>query len=911
MKDILISTKTLLPTIPKGIIQRERLACLVTDAAGRKRLTLVIAPAGYGKSTLLSQWSEKLDNQGIKCCWINLDREDNDPVRFLRYIIAALQQINSSLGENLLPQIHSGGTLSLDKLLATLVVDIQTLDTPVAIFFDDYHNITDSQANKILDWLIVYGPPQLTFFVGARQAPNLRINALKVSDQISLVSASDLSFNIEETGEFLNDCEGLGLSDHLIERLNQRTEGWGATIRLAMLALRGHNNAEQVISDFSGTDRDITDYLGEVVLSNLREPVRDFLLKTAMLERMNVELCNAVLQSDNAQDMLDEIEAANLFLIPLDRQRKWYRYHHMFSSFLEGLFRHKQPNDVDTVLRRASEWCQNNGYPIEAVRYAFKAQDYQQAAELISGLCENLVLYEGEHYTLLDWINKLPEEYIERWPRIRFAYAWSLIFTRRLKEGKAQLAILDRYCLRHSKNESATDEVNEIRCAEEMCRCIIYDFQDDTEASRQASASWLSKYPDAPPLYIASVNDALAYSALMSFEFSLGEQAIQESIRQSLMAGAQHALAWAHAIRGMIAIQRGDLYRAAKIYEEALNENSRKMGEYSYTGCLLSVHYSELLYEQNEIERASRLLEDQISFIENEGIVETCLAGYLTLFRISSFKGDENGARECLLRAEDAGHRFKLPRLVLASAAEQIELELSKGQLENAWRLARSHGFDSNSSVDSDQRDVTREIRSLVLCKLALAEERTRSCIGDLGTPIKRARKYGRVRHLLRLLTLRSIAYWQMGEREKGLRDLSQALELGERGGFFRFFIDCGPVVHEMIRNVADRLSANGTKQVATAGYAEKLLKAYPHAIPSPVSSRSVDEEIDHPLEPLSKREKQILALLNSGDSNSELAERLFISEQTVKWHLQKVYRKLGVKNRRGAIAQAQRFALL
>ena len=916
MDDSLIKTKLFRPKLSTFVVDRARLDSIL-DEEHRKRLNVIVAPAGYGKSTTLAHWYDILESRDVPCCWVTLDGDDNDPTRFLRYLITSLQQVHPDLGAPILQQLRSGGQVSYETMLATLVNQFEQHQGPLCIFLDDYHWISDSAIDNMLLWLIQYAPKGIVFCLASRNRPKLSLNTLKVSGQLQFIGVEELNFSAQETAALFKEQLEIKISDKLIESLTEKTEGWIAAIQLALLALVGQDDAQEIIEGFSGADRDITDYLGEVVLARQPIETKDFLLRTASLHRLSAPLCNAVLGINNSQTLLEKLEDANLFLIPLDRQRSWYRFHHLFRDFLLSIYRQNNGQEYQRNMVQAAHWCYDNQHIREAVRYAFEAKDYALAARVISSSCEELVLYQGELHTLMDWMKILPTAHVEAWPRIRYSHAWSLLFTRHFHEAQKELDLLENYCDdREALGEDNTDiTLQEVRCATETCRCAINCILDDTIASHRDSIRWLQEFTDAPPLFVSSVNCAYAYSTLTTFEFDIGEQAAAEAVRQSQIANAWYPLAWARAIWGMIRTSRGDFTGAMELYEEGIKENNEWLGPYSFTGSLLSTLRSEVLYEQNRLEEASTLLEESIDFMENEGVMETTFAGCMTLSHLHESRGDRKGAMESLLLGEEAGRRFNIPRLIKTLAVSQIELALRDGELDNAYRLIETHALTPDSHFfTSDQRVVSKELLLQINTSLAMAEGRFQDSINQCTPIIASHRKSGRKRWELVYLLRKSRAQWRLGEAESALRTFTQSLEIGAKGGFFRTFIDAGQACEEMLVQVLEHLptiSQDSTGYGFTVKFVQQLIQAGERLPPPIIESRNIDVQMGRPLENLTKREKQILDLLSSGSSNRELGDQLFISEQTIKWHLHKIYSKLGAKNRTGAMAQAKRFALI
>jgi ATP/maltotriose-dependent transcriptional regulator MalT len=533
------------------------------------KVGLVIAPAGYGKSTLLSQSFDILINRDVHCTWLSLDTEDNDPLRFLSHLLAACHMLS--------PQDFNAGTenlganskTSIDYIVTDTITRLEALDFRHAIFIDDYHVISNPEVNEMLERLVLYSPRTTMFVIASRKEPKLAFNTLKMRDAICHLSTEDLAFAQSESEQFLNEAKQLGLNSQQVESLVSRTEGWIAGLQLASLALAGRTDPEKFIEEFSGTDRDITDYLGEAVLSKQSDDTRHFLLWTSLLDRMSADLANAVLGIESAQAILEQLEGRNLFVIPLDRDRTWYRYHHLFGDFLKAQLAKKHPGVAEMICQSALTWCVKQGFQHEAINYALRGRFYYQAIELIAGIAKDLLQISGEHWTMLHWLQQLPEDYPLKRPEIAVAYSWSLVFTRQYTEARTLLNKQEKHCEQQA-TPLEIESVRELHYGIKLNKCLLETACDNTERASELLKEWLNDNPNANPRDLTTVYVLQAYSSLSTFEIELGITAADKAISIGEEYSLDYFEAWGRACAGMLKMQQGDLDEAIRHYKRSL-----------------------------------------------------------------------------------------------------------------------------------------------------------------------------------------------------------------------------------------------------------------------------------------------------------------------------------------------------
>jgi ATP/maltotriose-dependent transcriptional regulator MalT len=915
----LISTKLSHRYDGRATVPRGRLLAQLAPLLDRQaRVATVEAPAGYGKSTLLSQWREHLTEQGIASGWLSLEPADTDPARFLSYLTAALVPLLPEFEPNVPPGLIAGNSFAVEFLIAEVIQALARDPRPFVLFLDDYHCIKSREVHEIVSALVRATPPLMTYVVAGRHRAPLAFVELKLNDALIEITPEDLSFRDDETRIFLREIRGITVDDPGLAALSSRAEGWIAGLQFAALALEHSADTAQFIAEFSGNDLDITNYLGEVVLDRLPEGEREFLLLSSVLGRMNASLCERVTGRADSQRMLEGVARAHLFLRPLDREQKWYRYHQLFSDFLIARLDAQRPGLKATLLDAASEWAFTNGYQFEAVEYAFQARNLERAAELISALAPDLARRRGEMHTVLDWVKKLPVHLLDRHPWIRLANTWCLTFCRRWEEAEAQMCALEQ--LVNSLNKTPSAETRAIGASLEMNRAIMFTAHDQFHLSRESCARWLKNWPDGDAVDIAAVATALVYSTLNTYEFAFGREKYLVARRACEACENYYAMAWNFSCLGMIALREGHLKEALQIYREGLEFVAQHGAVHSFMISLLSIFLAEALYEADCTTEAQFYLTQAKPFLNNHGTVEVAIAGYGTQAKLLAMAGLHAEALEVLREAEKLGYEAGLSRLSAAMLGEQIAISMRHG----GGSSANVAGFSAsdNQRLDADKREVVEEIRRLAQVRRLLHEKKPERALLILAAEIVNAKKSGRVRRFIELQILKASALWTTGRCKEAQRQIEVAFALAAPEGFVRVFVDEGPVIHEIIRARTDGQSASA-KTAADEGIEQFLLtlerafiktgEVTAQAVRSstPLTDVPALSNLPDVTGVLTRREQQLLNLLEAGYSNSDLARSLFISEQTVKWHLHNLYHKLGAKSRTTALARARRLALL
>ncbi len=939
----LLATKLHIPPVRPDHLSRRHLIARIDEGLQRsapaegfaRKLTLVSAPAGFGKTTLLAEWaahasSSQGDRPRCLLAWLSLDEADNDPVRFLTYLVAALQTVAPAIGAGLPDALAT--PRPLDDSLVAWINQIQALagqGLGFALLLDDYHLIVAQDVHDLLSFLLDHLPGNLHLILGTRADPPLPLARLRGRGQLTELRQADLRFQPAEVADLLNRVLGLGLSSEQVATLTSRTEGWIAGLQMASLALQSlairpehaAGDVDALIQSFSGTHRYVLDYLLEEVLRREPEQIQAFLLLTSILDRLSAPLCDAVLSGTQypvstspSRQTLDHLESANLFLLPLDAERCWYRYHRLFADLLRRrLFQHVGAMAIASLHQRASVWYEGQGLLPEAIDHALLAGEYPRAATLIEQAA-GPALMRSEVATFLGWVERLPKALQRERLTLSLLHAWALLLG-----GRSLDAVESRLQEAGAGSGLLPGQAAPLRAFVAACRGQI---PHAVELSRQA----LAQLPQDEHLLRGIATWNLGVSYLLSGQIEAATQSLEQAAQASQRAGNLMVAVMALCTLAELRAALTELPRARDLYARALELATVKGGKPLPIGGLALMGLGELHREWNDHERAARYLEDGIECIQKWGKLGAT-DGYLALARLRQAQGDPGGAREamdkaCQLAAASVAVQFADSFL----DAYQARLWIAQGDLAAAGRWVEERGIGAepipellsepaDGTLTFDYHVLKHEL--LVWVRVLIRKDRPAealaalepwlAAIGTRGGPASA--------RLIELQLLRALALQALGELEPALEALARALSLAEPGGYVRLFLDEG---EPMLR----LLHAASAHHVSPT-YVHKLLSAS-EAVPgdpereaaSPPSSLVV-----HPrpssrppsllIEPLTEREGEVLKLLATHLTSTEIAERLYISSHTVRYHIKNIYGKLGVHRRTEAVERARELKLL
>ncbi len=949
METPLLQTKLYIPPIRPELVPRPRLIERLNEGLHRK-LSLISAPAGFGKTTLIAEWGTRISESTIpqsairnpKLGWLSLDEGDNDPVRFLTYFIAALQTIEANIGKGALGVLQASQPQPPppESILTSLINDIAKIPDHFALVLDDYHVIESQPIDQALTFLLDHLPPPpggMHLIIASRTDPSLSLSRLRAGGQMTEIRTDDLRFRLDEVATFLDKVMGLNLSPEHVAALETRTEGWIAGLQLAALSMQGRD-AERIadfINSFTGSHRYILDYLADEVLQRRPKGTKDFLLQTSILDRLSGPLCDAVIGSPplvgeglgegSSQSILETLEAANLFIVPLDDERHWYRYHHLFADLLRNRLEASQPELVPELHRRASAWYASNNLRSEAIDHSLAAEDWERVAQLIDQIV-NDVLGGSEYFTtVLGWLEALPKEVVRARPRLGAVRAWMLLLT--LQHDAAEL------CLQEI--ESATDDQlpDEVRLQITTMRAFLARRQNDVGTAIKLShqvLEALDKGASAPNLVRPMVTLNLANVYRMIGDVVEAQRWFSEVLAITQGAGLTLTLA---ATNGQASAQiiRGQLHQAAKTYRRGLqlaDKAAQQSGQPAPAAAFLHPGLGDLLREWNKLDEAADHLAQGLELGRQWQIGMALCNGYVFGARLKQAQGDMAGALDMIRQAEQLPQTYQTaPRysepvaacrahLMLAQAGSSAG-DLGARHLEavRQWVEARGLGADGlrMSAIRIDSLD--DEFEHLVWARLLIAQDEPDRALQLLARLLQAAEEYGRTGRVIEILALQALAHQALGDAEQALVDIERALSLAEPEGYIRLFVDEGRPMAKLLRQAASR--------GITPDYIGKLLAVFQNDESGMMSDELNGTKI-HPsspapvgvspqplVEPLSERELEVLCLIAAGLTNREIAETLVIALGTAKAHTASIYAKLDVRNRTQAVARARELNLL
>ncbi|HEU4322716.1 MAG TPA: LuxR C-terminal-related transcriptional regulator [Roseiflexaceae bacterium] len=902
-----IAAKLFIPPPRPNGVPRSRLIARLNEGLQR-RLTLISAPAGFGKTSLASAWTAGC---GRPAAWLSLDEGDNEPSRFLRYLVAALQTLAPTIGTDVAEQLQSSQPPPIEALLPLLLNAIATLPQPAVLVLDDYHLLEASSIDQALAVLVEHLPPQLHLVIATREDPPLPLARLRARGQLTELRAADLRFTPAEATAFLNQVMGLSLSTEDIAALEDRTEGWIAGLQLAALSMQGHRDVSNFIRAFAGNHRYIVDYLVEEVLQRQPEAVRSFLLQTAILDRLTGPLCDAVSGQEHGSARLEALHRGNFFVVPLDDTRQWYRYHRLFADALSAQLMAEQPDQVATLHRRASAWHEQHGALADAIRHALAAQNFARAANLVE-LAAPAMSRSRQEATLLGWLKALPDQVVASRPVLSVQYAGTLLSVGELEGVDARLGDAERWLELMAK----PGEQPGVPSAEMV---VV-----DQAAFRQLPGS-IAVYRAGQSLARGNPTDTITYTrraldllseddhvmrgaahALLGLaSWTIGDLESAYRSYSDGMARLQKAGHIADAIGGAITpadilIVQGRLREAARIYERGLQLAADHGAPQMRGTADMYVGLSELSREHGELHAAMQLLLRSQEQGEHTGFPQHPYRWRVALARIREAQGDLEGALDLLQEAERRYASDFSPN-VRPVAAWKTRVWLAQGRLDDALGWAREQGLGAY-----DELSYLREFEHITLARVLLACSRREPAGGSLREAIEllqrllhAAESGGRTASVIEILVLLSLAHQMQGNIPAALLSLSRALALAEPASYVRMFVDGGPAMRALLQEALAR---------GTTGYVETLLAAFPAG--GAAGSMYPTATAHHLVEPLSDREREVLGLLRTDLDGPEIAGALTISLNTLRTHTKNIYSKLGVSNRRAAVRRAEELDL-
>lgn len=854
----LLVTKHYIPRLRSSYVPRPHLLNSLESGLQRK-LILIAAAAGFGKTMLVADWSM---HHADEICWFSLDEGDNDPTRFLSYIVAAVQSRQPDIGVELLAALQSPQSPAVENVLRILINQIAALSQRFILVLDDYHVIENQVVHAALNFLLEHLPPNLHLLLLTRTDPPLPLARLRVRDDLLELRAAQLRFSVEEAADFLNHTLGIQLPDESIRALEARTEGWIAGLQLAALALQSQSGDQTAfVQNFTGSHRFILDYLIEEVLSQQPENVRRFLLQTSILGRLNGALCSAVTGDEGGQAMLEHLERSNLFLIPLDPERCWYRYHHLFADLLAARLQAEYVPDLKTLRQRAAHWHAANHLPEEAVLYALAAEDFEYAAELMTGSSLG-VMHRGEVATLLEWYRAFPPDFVAARPRLALQFGMAFALNGRWDEAENLLTIVD---------QSPTADFPPSEAL--LFAYLVASYRQDAARLTAIAQAAAEARPDRVTKLVLGLVLSLKGDLRAACERLTESQEASE--REGDVQLALSALF--HQCRFQVFL--GNLHRAYALSHQALERIGQLGGAALPLATMAYTTLGRIGIEWNQLDEAEENLSQAIRVAERSGLLTGMVSSAtLMLAEVQQARGDFEAAAQSAQLAITHAEKNDPPAEIIWLKTYQARIGLGQGNIAAAADWLHT----VQKSELSTSLFYPPTILPVTQARLLLAQRKADAAVELL------TRLTAQPQDLLTVeaLNLLALARWAQGDNAHALLTLEQALRLAEPENRVRAFLDLGAPLAKLLGRFVE-LNPNHA-------YARTLLAAFP-----------AQSESSPTIDSLGERELEILRLIAAGHSNEEIAQKVVLALSTVKWYINVLYGKLHVKNRAQAVAIA------
>lgn len=900
----LLDSKCRVPSRRPGAVVRPRLTERISGVTS-KALTLLSAPAGFGKTTLLTEWLATLPAGGPAIAWLSLDERDNDPALFWTYVVSALRVALDQVGAGALTLLEPSASTEVD--LAALLNDLDGLSDDLVLVLDDYHLIEAPDVHQGMALLVEHQPPRLHLVLATRADPALALSRLRARGDLLELRAADLRFTADESAAYLNGPMGLALTSPEVAALDGRTEGWIAALQLAALSMQGRDDVSAFISGFAGDDRYIVDYLVEEVLARQPVEVRDFLLKTSLLERLSGPLCDAVTGRSNGKATLVALERANLFLVPLDDRRRWFRYHHLFADVLQAHLLDEHADEVLDLHLRASSWFEGNGETSPAIDHALAGADHPRAAQLME-LAMPMMQRERREAELRRWVGSLPEEVVRRRPVLGIAFVGALAQAGEFDTVAARLSDIEgslcpdggSWPEQPPEGLVVVDEVafRSLPAGIDLYRAALALTRGDLDGTVTHARRAMSLTPPNDDLIRAAAGALAGLASWTIGDLAVAHDAYTESVAGLRRAGFTADVLGCCVTLGDICRTQGRLDDAMRTYTGALELAQPKQGTAPLRGTAdMHVGMAELLVDRDDLPAAASHLASSEQLGEHNGLPQNPYRRRLVMARLRAAAGDLDGALALVDEADRVYNGDYSPN-VRPVPAVRARLQVRRGELGPAGAWARERQLSA-----ADEPTYLREFEHIALARLLLARHHAErddavlhEATGLLERLLAAAEEGGRAGSALEVLVLLALAGQARGDLQSALSALQQAVTLAEPHGFVRLFADEGQPMAALLKVL--------TKQGSASPYLRRLLAATSRTgEPAPAAG--------HLVEPLSERELDVLRMLGSDLDGPDIARELRVSLNTLRSHTRNIYAKLGVTSRRGAVRQGRELDLI
>ena len=895
---LLLATKVIPPRLPTGLIDRPRLNSLSAQAR-TKRLTVIKAPAGFGKTSLALAWLYMLRASGAQVAWLSLDAEDDEPARYFHHLAHALQRACDNVGRSVIGLTAEASFVPANSLASTLINELVEVEDEVYLFIDDYHRIGDAAIHEAMTLFVANAPSCVHVVICTRTDPHLPLGKLRAGNDLLEIDATTLRFNFDETRRFVqHECPGK-LRSADVKSLFARTEGWAAALRISASVLAREDRPHGWKPGTpTGASRPLADYLEEI-LRHLPADMLEFMLRTAILDRLSATLCEAITGLKTSQNMLDAIVARQLLLEPMDVEERWFRYHPLMAKYLRRRLEDSYRDDVTDLHRRAWYWYAGQQCWTDAVRHAIAAGATDDAIRMMEH-CAKSLLKEGDLLTLVGWQHQFPSDLMRAQVTVTLATAWGMVLAMRFGEAVTMLDSIER----DAENKSVDADVIRRECL--GIRSALAALQDEPQRALDLAQQFLRR-PSADTWTTNAVSNVARFGHWKAgnFEALYATPWIPDSIEQDQR--SVFSSVYRLCLLGHVEMQQLHCSIAERHFNEAMQLAEHHAGPHSISAALCAPMIAQIRYEQGRLDEAEALLVDHMPVIDLAVFLDGVLIGYRILVRIAVARSNYAQAHRLLDQGQVLGQARRWNRLIAAVLVERTRIFLAEGRLVEAAacvaHLSELAAFNTESTIA-----VSPEIenyRDLGAACLALKRHQTDNAVKSLNAGLERLERLHGHYLALRLRTILALAWLDANERDRALETFHEVAKVAATAGIYQSIIDLGPEIGPLLRAACERVRATSQSQ-EIATWLERLLNGWRELHEPDSKPRREGER-----EPLSSRERNIVELIAQGQSNKEIARTLGITPETVKSHVKSIFVKLAVDKRAQAVSRAQALGLV
>lgn len=908
----LIRTRLRPPARGSGLIERAKLD-RISARIRLRRLVFVKAPAGYGKSSLMHRWYMTLRDGGTATGWLSMDAGLDDLGAFFSYTAAAIREGAPDFGVEFESFLGSAREPTAMRVATAFVNALMAQPGQVALFIDDFHLLTDKVAIRAIEIVLRDAPPNFHLVLASRQSPGFSLARLRMLGEADEIDAEELRFDAEDLDSFTRLFGREPLTGAENERLLVATEGWAAGIQLALIAMDQHQDIQPVLDRFSGEHRMVSEFLLDDVIDHLPPETVEFLLRTSILEIFNRELCNEIGGTDWADPQIAELTARSLFIFSLDDERRWFRYHHLFSEVLQRMLRERHGTELAGLHRKASQWYARNGHRELAFSHAVRAEDWDGAGRILDANCTDL-FYEGKLGTLTRLAAQVPAEVLNNFPRVQLELAWSIILEWCFDDAAEIIRRVERTLDRWRDSGMAPDQIDDVARIVLHRRMMLALFMDDVVELERAVLELLHDFPSNDPYLRGTLENCLIYARREMFRLDrvdLMDRAGRDFFERS---GSKFVLVWHEAILGPTFHLRGDTALAQRSLRSAMAIAEYVEGKATPLQAMPAMLLAETLYEANDLVEAEALLDQLGPLTERLGFVDNLAAWFVTRSRLCQRRGHLEQARQVIAEGEACADYRGFGRLKQRLWLERVRLAVRSGDLPYLRdELALADDPLQRRRLTPGQSTIGRDEHfALGWALMACQTGNARAAAEVMRRWVSFTGSRGAVRSEVRFLIALASALTLAGERGEALRKMRMAVQKATTPRFVSSFIDGGAPVLGLLQELFDP-SESPTGPVSAFG--GELLLAFAQTDPQTSALLAPDDDESPadqaPPEALNEREREVLRLVSHGKANKDIARVLGMTEGTVKWYMQQVFAKLDVRRRSAAVQRARQFGLL